>query len=142
MLIRWRARRLNDENIRSANVLSDLEIEFAVGKSLRTRLAEIAAQMRADLFRQRRMRIARENFYVAGYAHCVGGQYSVISGQFKYSRPLITELTTQKEKAASFYKQSRIPICEMAGAEGFEPANAGSKDRCLTTWLRPNYFRN
>lgn len=27
---------------------------------------------------------------------------------------------------------------EMAGAGGFEPTNAGSKDRCLTTWLRPN----
>src|SRR5688500_16995793 len=28
----------------------------------------------------------------------------------------------------------------MAGAEGFEPTNAGSKDRCLTTWRRPNLF--
>src|SRR4051812_30888842 len=26
----------------------------------------------------------------------------------------------------------------MAGAEGFEPTNAGSKDRCLTTWRRPS----
>jgi hypothetical protein len=26
----------------------------------------------------------------------------------------------------------------MAGAGGFEPTNAGSKDRCLTTWLRPS----
>jgi hypothetical protein len=26
----------------------------------------------------------------------------------------------------------------MAGAGGLEPTNAGSKDRCLTTWLRPN----
>src|SRR5687767_12653701 len=25
----------------------------------------------------------------------------------------------------------------LAGAGGFEPTNAGSKDRCLTTWLRP-----
>ena len=25
----------------------------------------------------------------------------------------------------------------MAGAEGFEPSNAGSKDRCLTAWPRP-----
>src|SRR5712692_175687 len=29
--------------------------------------------------------------------------------------------------------------CEnLAGAEGFEPTNADSKDRCLTTWLRPS----
>ena len=26
----------------------------------------------------------------------------------------------------------------MAGAEGFEPSNAGIKIRCLTTWRRPN----
>ena len=26
----------------------------------------------------------------------------------------------------------------LAGAAGFEPANAGTKNRCLTTWLRPN----
>src|SRR5215471_6300724 len=27
---------------------------------------------------------------------------------------------------------------KLAGAEGFEPTNADSKDRCLTTWLRPS----
>ena len=27
---------------------------------------------------------------------------------------------------------------KLAGAGGLEPTNAGSKDRCLTTWLRPN----
>lgn len=26
----------------------------------------------------------------------------------------------------------------MAGTEGFEPPNAGTKTRCLTTWPRPN----
>jgi hypothetical protein len=26
----------------------------------------------------------------------------------------------------------------MAGAPGFEPGNGGTKNRCLTTWLRPN----
>ena len=26
----------------------------------------------------------------------------------------------------------------MAGEEGFEPPNGGSKGRCLTTWLLPN----
>ncbi len=26
----------------------------------------------------------------------------------------------------------------MAGAAGFEPANAGIKSRCLTAWRRPN----
>ncbi len=27
---------------------------------------------------------------------------------------------------------------DLAGAAGFEPANAGTKNRCLTTWRRPN----
>ena len=27
---------------------------------------------------------------------------------------------------------------EMAGAPGFEPGNGGTKNRCLTAWLRPN----
>ena len=26
----------------------------------------------------------------------------------------------------------------MAGAAGFEPTNGGTKNRCLTAWLRPN----
>tara|TARA_B100000029_G_scaffold431567_1_gene443245 strand:+ start:2685 stop:2825 length:141 start_codon:yes stop_codon:yes gene_type:complete len=26
----------------------------------------------------------------------------------------------------------------MAGAAGFEPANASTKNSCLTTWRRPN----
>ena len=28
----------------------------------------------------------------------------------------------------------------MAGAEGFEPTNGGTKNRCLTTWRRPSKF--
>lgn len=26
----------------------------------------------------------------------------------------------------------------LAGAAGFEPADAGTKNQCLTTWRRPN----
>jgi hypothetical protein len=29
----------------------------------------------------------------------------------------------------------------LAGAAGFEPANAGTKNRCLTTWRRPSMAR-
>ena len=29
----------------------------------------------------------------------------------------------------------------MAGADGFEPANVGSKNRCLTTWRRPKTLK-
>ena len=30
---------------------------------------------------------------------------------------------------------------ELAGAPGFEPGNGGTKNRCLTTWRRPNIER-
>ena len=29
-------------------------------------------------------------------------------------------------------------LSRMAGAEGFEPPNVGTKNRCLTTWPRPS----
>ncbi len=29
-------------------------------------------------------------------------------------------------------------MCSLAGAPGFEPGNADTKNRCLTTWRRPN----
>lgn len=29
-------------------------------------------------------------------------------------------------------------LYSLAGPAGFEPANAGTKTRCLTTWRRPN----
>ena len=32
----------------------------------------------------------------------------------------------------------RIWEIRLAGAAGFEPANAGTKNRCLTTWRRPS----
>ena len=35
-------------------------------------------------------------------------------------------------------RQLAIGNLVLAGAGGFEPTNAGSKDRCLTTWLRPS----
>ena len=35
------------------------------------------------------------------------------------------------------------PGCKkfLAGTAGFEPANAGTKTQCLTTWRRPNIAR-
>ena len=69
MLVSRRARGLNDENIRASNVFPDLKIELAIRETLGAGLSHIAVQMRADLLRQRRMRISRKDFYVAGYAH-------------------------------------------------------------------------
>src|SRR5437016_9399865 len=39
---------------------------------------------------------------------------------------------------AQITDRKSVPLLKLAGAEGFEPTNAGSKDRCLTTWRRPN----
>ena len=66
----------------------------------------------------------------------VAGCTRSVPGRTDLGRP-----PTQKEKAALSQTKPHSD-CEMAGAEGFEPANAGSKGRCLTTWRRPNYSRN
>ena len=50
-------------------VLADLKIEFAVGKPVGADLAQIAAQLTANFFRQIAVCIARKYFDVAGYAH-------------------------------------------------------------------------
>ena len=35
-------------------------------------------------------------------------------------------------------EKSLFPFKTLAGAPGFEPGNGGTKNRCLTTWRRPN----
>jgi hypothetical protein len=38
-------------------------------------------------------------------------------------------------------KESRVGLSfSMAGDEGFEPPNAGTRNQCLTTWRIPNGF--
>src|SRR5437868_8495245 len=58
VLVGRRAGRLHDEDVSSAYVLADLEIELAIGKPLGTRLPEIASDLIADLFRQRAVSIS------------------------------------------------------------------------------------
>lgn len=45
-------------------------------------------------------------------------------------------------KDCAFFKfapeKSGAGARKMAGVAGFEPANAGTKNRCLTTWRHPN----
>lgn len=41
------------------------------------------------------------------------------------------------EKSGKINK-TELYLKPMAGAPGFEPGNAGTKNRCLTAWLRPN----
>src|SRR6186997_2075484 len=44
-------------------------------------------------------------------------------------------------RTAAKPKTQQVQMCRrkrLAGAAGFEPANAGTKNRCLTTWRRPS----
>ena len=69
MLVRRRTCGLHYEDIRTANVLADLKVEFTIREALGAGLSGIAAKMRTELLGESRMRITRENFDVARYAH-------------------------------------------------------------------------
>jgi len=44
------------------------------------------------------------------------------------------------ERKSKPIRPGRLALCgNLAGAPGFEPGNVGTKNRCLTTWRRPNY---
>ena len=45
----------------------------------------------------------------------------------------------KRERTRSIARHTTI--LRMAGAAGFEPAHAGTKNQCLTAWLRPNIVR-
>ncbi len=47
-------------------------------------------------------------------------------------------LYTEKATFAGCLFSFMLEILRGAGAAGFEPADVGSKGRCLTTWRRPN----
>jgi len=60
---------LHYENIRTANVFPDLEIELAVRKTLGYRLAKFTIELGTDLFGQLPMSIARKDLDFSRYAH-------------------------------------------------------------------------
>ena len=43
-----------------------------------------------------------------------------------------------KKICSPLLSQQNKMLGMLAGAPGFEPGNGGTKNRCLTTWLRPN----
>jgi hypothetical protein len=69
MLVGWRAGRLDDENIASANVFIYLKIEFAVRKTLGVCPAHVAAQLPANLFSQLGVCVSGKDLYAAGSTH-------------------------------------------------------------------------
>ena len=42
-----------------------------------------------------------------------------------------------EESASPTFEVVILSISALAGAAGFEPANNGTKNRCLTAWPRP-----
>src|SRR5262245_18307217 len=113
-----RARRLHDEAVRAPDVLVDLERDLGVRKAPQPRLPDRHAQEIGNFPCQIGMRTAGKNLELteAGGFERIGRHRSV---------PL--------------RNMSLAPTSWMlAGAEGFEPSNTGSKVPRLTAWPRPN----
>ncbi len=51
---------------------------------------------------------------------------------------MITDCKVYKTKSAPNFGTLSYLLLNLAGDEGFEPPNAGTKTRCLTTWRIPN----
>lgn len=52
--------------------------------------------------------------------------------------PKVTDASVSKIKSAPDFGTLSYLLSSLAGTEGFEPPNAGTKTRCLTAWRRPN----
>ncbi len=141
MLISRRTSRLNDKNISAAGIFFDLEIKFAIGKSAGACLSHIATQMLANFLCQILMRVSAKNFDVSRYAHF---DFGFRISDFGLEKTKLKLKTKNLENKKTSKKNLLVRLKNMAGAEGLEPANAGSKTRCLTTWRRPSIkiFRN
>ena len=96
--------RLNDEHIFAANIFENLAVKLPVAEFGQVDFSQRNIQMLADFLRQRQIGIPGKNFQFS--------IHSLVSS--------VIHLTHSWRR------------CEMAGAGGFEPPNAGSKDLCLT----------
>ena len=54
------------------------------------------------------------------------------------ARSAADRIATPAPDSREAFSSIRMPTIPLAGAAGFEPANAGTKNRCLTTWRRPS----
>ena len=61
------------------------------------------------------------------------GHYIDLEGVFLANRRQSVRLIAGTDKRRGFPGAEKL-----AGAAGIEPANAGTKNRCLTAWRRPN----
>src|SRR5690606_29086057 len=96
----------------AADVLVDLHHHLAVAEAADHGIAKPGFQMFGDRTRQLGIGIPREYHHSAVVGH---------------ARPPNVNANARTARAPS----------NVAGAAGFEPANAGIKIPCLTTWRRP-----
>src|SRR5579883_115597 len=142
---RRRAGGLHHEHILLAHVLFDLDLYLAVRKLSDQRLAQRLAQTMRHVARQ----LARS---VAAEEHQAGSCIHVTASSIPCLQPPSVKGTTRSKIEPGLWKQSTLtrrpmrqnlaPTHIVAGAAGFEPANAGIKTRCLTTWRRPTFDRD
>ena len=65
----------------------------------------------------------------------IGATYQAVQmGDF----PRNGRLQTSAKAAGPNNASAGVIVRILAGAEGFEPSHGGTKNRCLTAWLRPS----
>src|SRR5690606_12724640 len=114
----------------ATHVLADLDLHFAVAERADRGLAERNIELLADRAGQMPVRIARKD-QDAGVVH-IGFHTSPREGWI--FRPRHAARADTRHDIVREAGELR----RLAGAAGFEPANAGIKTPCLTTWRRPN----
>src|SRR5437762_4752802 len=126
---------LHDEDVGAADVLVDLERDLGVGKPPQPRLAHLHAEKRRNVAGESGMGAARKHLQFAepdrheGITHVTWQPYRPPSRSARRGQP----------SAWPGNRSSRAwaPERRLAGAEGFEPSNTGSKVPRLTAWPRP-----
>ena len=112
---------LDHEDVAAAHVLLDLDPDLAVAERLHQRLAHGDLQAAADVARQRGIGIARKD------SHFIVQRSHVLPALLWRERRCRRAVTAHRP----------IEGESLAGREGFEPSNTGSKIRGLTTWRPP-----
>src|SRR5436853_3943952 len=135
-----RARRLDDEAVLAAHVFEYLKIELAIGEPPDVRLAQLDAQVIADLFGEPLVGIAGKDFDIAvRVRRTIRGVHDPSTKKvYRVYRVLslssLTSLPDQTQDSAD----SRLGRLFLAEEGGFEPQNGGTKSRRLTAWRLPS----
>ena len=131
-------RRLDDEDVRAANVLVDLKRDLAVREPSQPRLSERDPEAVGDLLRQLRVGAAGKHFQVAESRRqkAITAERSSHRSIAHYRKPWDLHLHRPRTRGGDLASR-RTSVAELVGAGGFEPPNTGSKVPRLTAWPRP-----